>query len=182
MSRKYKILDQQQAYFVSFAVIHWIDVFTRQTYNDILVKSLRYCQREKGLILYAWCIMPSHVHLIIGTRKEPMQNILRDFKSFTSRSIRNEIQNHPKESRREWMTRMMTFAGLNNGNNKDWQFWQQNNHPIELSYNSIIDQKLKYLHYNPVSAGYVESPEYWLYSSAKDYYGKKGLLDVELIY
>ncbi len=80
------------------------------------------------------------------------------------------------------MIRMMTMADLNNGNNRDWQFWQQNNHPIELSTNKIIDQKLEYLHYNPVVAGYVESPEHWLYSSAKDYYGKKRLLEVELIY
>jgi len=182
MSRKYKFLNQQQAYFVSFAVVQWIDVFTRKIYSDILVESLRYCQNEKGLILYAWCIMPSHVHLIIGTKKEPMQNILRDFKSFTSRSIRKEIIKHPKESRREWMIHMMKKAGMENGNNKDWQLWQQNNHPIELSSNSIVDQKLEYLHYNPVSAGYIESPEQWLYSSAKDYYGRKGLLDVELVY
>lgn len=182
MSRKYKFLDQKQAYFVSFAVINWIDVFTRKTYNDILVDSLSYCQRQKGLILYAWCIMPSHVHLIIGTRKDPMQNILRDFKSFTSRTIRKEIIKHPKESRRKWMLSMMTNAGINNGNNKDWQFQQQNNHPIELSSNLIIDQKLEYLHFNPVVAGYVESPEQWLFSSAKDYYGQKGLLDIELIY
>lgn len=182
MSRKYKFFDQQQAYFVSFAVIYWIDVFTRKRYNDILVESLIFCQKEKGLILYAWCIMPSHIHLIIGTRKEPMQNILRDFKSYTSRSIQKEIKMHPKESRKKWMVQMMMNAGMNNGNNKDWQFWQQSNHPIELSSNSIIDQKLEYLHYNPVSAGYVESPEHWLYSSAKDYYGRKGLLDVELVY
>ena len=175
-------MNQQQAYFVSFAVVHWIDVFTRKKYSDTLVESLCYCQKEKGLIIYAWCIMPSHVHLIIGTKKEPMQSILRDFKSFTSRSIRKEIVKHPKESRREWMTQMMKKAGMENRKNKDWQFWQQNNHPIELCSNSIVDQKLEYLHYNPVSAGYIESPEQWVYSSAKDYYGRKGLLDVELVY
>ena len=126
--------------------------------------------------------MPSHVHLIIGTRKEPMQNILRDFKSFTSRTIRKEIEKHPKESRREWIIDMMMNTGINNGNNKDWQFWQQNNHPIELSSNPMIDQKLEYLDFNPIVAGYVESPEHWLYSSGKDYYGMKGLLEVELVY
>lgn len=120
MSRKYKFLDQQQAYFVSFTVVYWIDVFTRKKYSDTMVESLRYCQKEKGLILYAWCIMPSHVHLIIGTRKDPMQNILRDLKSFTSRTIRKEIQSHPKESRKEWISSMMISAGLGNGNNKDW--------------------------------------------------------------
>jgi hypothetical protein len=114
-----------------------------------------------------------------------MQNILRDLRAsllvlFGKKS--KVIQSNPKESRKEWMMEMMIKTGLNNGNNKDWQFWQQNNHPIELSSNKIIDQKLEYLYYNPVVAGYVESPEDWLYSSAKDYYGNQGLLEVELIY
>jgi len=110
------------------------------------------------------------------------KNQCRIFSEILSRSIHKELQSHSKESRREWVIRMMMNAGINNGNNKDWQFWQQNNHPIELSYPSIINQKLDYLHYNPVEASYVESPEHWLYSSGKDYYGKKGLLVVELVY
>ena len=101
MSRKYKFLDQEKPYFVSFAVVHWIDLFIRNEYKDILLDSLSFCQREKGLIVYAWCIMTSHVHLIIGTRKNPMQDILRDFKGFTSRKLRLAIEDNPTESRRE---------------------------------------------------------------------------------
>ncbi|MEQ9426097.1 MAG: transposase, partial [Cyclobacteriaceae bacterium] len=67
MSIKYKIRDQTKLHFVTFAVVHWIDVFSRKSYRDIVVDSLRYCQKEKGLELYAWCIMSNHVHLIIGT-------------------------------------------------------------------------------------------------------------------
>jgi len=103
MSRKYKFLDQEQAYFVSFATVHWIDVFTRSTYCDLVVESLKFCQKEKGLIVYAWCIMPSHVHLIMGTNSKPMQDILRDLKSYTSRVIKEEVTTYPKESRREWL-------------------------------------------------------------------------------
>tara|TARA_B100001113_G_scaffold289632_1_gene245588 strand:+ start:146 stop:463 length:318 start_codon:yes stop_codon:yes gene_type:complete len=83
MSRKYKFLDQQQSYCVSFATVHWIDLFTKKTYCDRIVESLEYCIREKDLVLYAWCVMPSHVHVIIGTRGKPMQDILRDLKSYT---------------------------------------------------------------------------------------------------
>jgi len=178
MSRKYKFLDQRQAYFVSFATVHWIDVFTRNIYCDRVVESLKFCQKEKGLIVYAWCIMPSHVHLIMGTKSTPMQDILRDLKSYTSRVIKEEIMSYPKESRREWLVWMFERAGLKNNNNKNWQLWQQHNHPIELSANKVFDQKLEYLHYNPVAAGYVESPEHWLYSSARDYYGLPGKLEV----
>ncbi len=180
MSRKYKFLDQQQAYFVSFATVHWIDLFTRKMYCDRLVESIKYCQKEKDLILYAWCIMPSHVHLIMGTRGMPMQDILRDLKSYTSRIIKEDIHKNAYESRKEWLQWMFSKAGKRNGNNYNWQLWQQNNHPIELSTKEMIDQKLEYLHYNPVSAGYVESPEHWMYSSARTYYGKQGLIEIEL--
>ena len=111
-----------------------------------------------------------------------MQDILRDLKSYTSRVLREDIANNAHESRREWLLWMFERAGRKNGNNKDWQLWQQHNHPIELSSNKIIDQKLGYLHYNPVAAGYVESPEHWMYSSARNYYGKQGLIEVELCY
>ncbi|MGI9543891.1 MAG: transposase [Cyclobacteriaceae bacterium] len=80
MSRNYKILDQEQLYFVSFATVNWIDVFTRVEYKEMVVDSLKYCIANKGLELYAWCIMSNHVHLIIGSNKEKMQNILRDLK------------------------------------------------------------------------------------------------------
>lgn len=178
MSRKYKFRDQSKLYFVSFATVHWIDVFVRPEYSEILLESLRYCQKEKGLEIYAWCIMPSHVHLIIGTTGKPMQGILRDFKSHTSHSLREAITNHPTESRKEWILWMMERAGKKNGNNNDWQFWQQHNHPIELSSNEMMDQRLSYLHMNPVVAGFVSQAAHWKYSSAIDYTTGEGLLDI----
>ena len=122
--------------------------------------------------------MPSHVHLIIGTKNKPMQTILRDFKSFTSRKLREEIRKHPQESRKEWITQMMIKSGRQNCNNDDWQLWQQHNHPIELNTNEMLDQKLQYLHMNPVVSGFVTDPEYWKFSSAIDYSGGKGLLEI----
>jgi REP element-mobilizing transposase RayT len=120
MSRKYKIWDQSCPYFISFAVVHWIDLFVWPSYRNLLVKSLRYCKKEKGLIIYGWCLMPSHMHMIIGTKRNPMENILRDFKSYTSGQLKKAIQSNPEESRREWMLRMMKRAGLKNSNNNDW--------------------------------------------------------------
>ena len=88
MSGKYKIRDQSRLYFVTFAVIEWIDVFTRQEYRDLLLDSLRYCQKEKGLEIYAWCIMSNHIHLIVGKEKESkIEEIVLDFKKFTSVKI-----------------------------------------------------------------------------------------------
>lgn len=181
MSRKYKFHNQDQLYFVSYAVVDWIDVFIRNEYKDILLTSLKYCQKHKGLEIYAWCIMTSHVHLIIGSKGEPMQDILQGHKSVTSRTLKKAIQENPTESRKEWVLWQMERAGKKNSNNQDWQFWQQHNQPIELSTYKIMDQKLDYIHNNPVVAGFVDRPEDYLYSSARDYCGEKGLLDVILI-
>ena len=192
MSRKYKFHNNQQIYFVSFAVVGWIDLFIRNEYKDELVKSLDYCIKLKDLELYAWVIMTSHVHLIIGSRGKPLSDIMRDLKRHTSERLHILIKNNTKESRKEClpaealaqagMLELMEQAGNENSNNSGFQLWQQHNHPIELPTPQIVHQKLDYLHLNPVAAGFVEKPEDWLYSSAKDYYtGKKGMLDIILI-
>jgi REP element-mobilizing transposase RayT len=181
MSRNYKIHNQERLYFVTFSVIRWIDVFTRREYKDILVESFKYCIANKGLELYAWVIMSNHVHLIIGTKDKPMQDILRDIKRYTSKALTKAIGENGQESRREWMLWFFEREGKANPNNEKYQFWQQGNHPIELWSNDGIDQKLDYIHNNPVEAGWVEEPEHYLYSSARDYAGNKGLIDILLL-
>ncbi|RWY55451.1 REP-associated tyrosine transposase [Mucilaginibacter gilvus] len=178
MSSNYKFRDQECLYFITFSVVRWIDVFTRREYKDILVESLKFCTKNKGLELYAWVIMSNHVHLIIGTKGEPMQNILRDIKRHTSKQLTKAIADNHQESRRDWLLWFFEREGRLNPNNETYQFWQQGNHPIELWSNYVIDQKLDYLHNNPVVAGWVDEPEHYLYSSARDYAGGKGLIDI----
>jgi REP element-mobilizing transposase RayT len=184
MSRKYKIHDQERAYFVTFTVIHWIDFFIRNEYRQIFIDSVKYCQAQKGLEVFAWCIMTSHIHMIIKTDgRNRLQDIIRDLKSFTSRSARKALENwsHIDESRREWLLHMMYRAGKYNSNNNDYQFWQQHNNPIELNTNELMDRTLEYIHMNPVKAGFVDAPESWVFSSARDYYlGVKG--PIELVF
>lgn len=182
MSRAYKIHNPDGIYFISFATVGWIDVFTRRVYKDILVDSLHFCQQEKGLILYAWCIMSSHVHLIVSAKEgNDLAGIIRDMKKYTSNQLIKAIQEHSEESRKEWMLAIFKKAGNDNSNNKIFQFWRQDNRPIEIYSNAVIDQKLDYLHNNPVKEGVVENAEDYLYSSARDYAGEKGLLDIELL-
>ena len=152
-------------YFVTFATVRWIDVFVRPEYVQILLDSLAYCQRQKGLILHAWCIMPSHIHLIMSTEQDAMQGILRDFKSYTARVLLEAIATHPAESRREWLLWMFERASAKERH----QFWQHDNHPIELVTQPFLDQKLTYVHENPVAAGFVEQGHYWHWSSARNY-------------
>jgi putative transposase len=183
MSRAHKFRNQDKAYFVSFATIHWVDVFIRREYKEVILDSLKYCMEHKGLELYAWCIMSSHLHLIIGTSGAKMEDIMRDMKRHTSKTLLDAIKNNPTESRREWMMWMFERAGKRNPNNEKYQFWQQHNKPIELSNPEMTRQKLDYLHENPVEAGFVEHPWEYLYSSARDYQTEtKGLLDVMFLY
>lgn len=181
MSRKYKFHNPEGMYFISYAVAKWIDVFTRIEYEDILLDSWQYCQKNKGLEIYAWCIVTNHVHMIISSSKNKLEDIIRDMKSYTSTCLKNAIDENIQESRKEWMLNIMIQEGCTNSNNKGFQFWQQHNHPIELDNNQIMDQKLDYINMNPVRAGFVENPEDYLYSSTRDYAGQKGLIEVKII-
>jgi REP element-mobilizing transposase RayT len=181
MSKKYKFRDSSKLCFVSFSVTNWIDLFIRNEYREILLESIRYCQREKEMEVYGWCIMTSHVHLIIGSKGNPLSNIMRDMKRHTSEELHKAIQNNRTESRREWMLWMMARAAKKTSNRARFQLWQPESHPIELSTEKMAHQKLDYMHYNPVEAGFVNNAEDWQYSSAIDYNGGKGLLEILLI-
>ena len=116
--------------------------------------------------------MTNHLHLIVRAKEGYLlPDILRDFKKFTSKSLLRAISENPQESRKEWLLRGFTTKS-------GYQFWQVGSHPIELWSNGVIDEKLNYIHQNPVSSGFVFRAEDYLYSSAIDYAGETGLVDV----
>ena len=132
MSRKYKFLNKEGLYFVSFATVNWIDVFTRPVYNEVITESLTYCKNNLGMEIYCWCIMPSHIHLIYRARDNNPEVILGRFKEFTAKKLVKEIEGNFQESRREWMLSMFKKAAANSSNVTSYQFWQHHNKPIEL--------------------------------------------------
>ena len=94
---------------------------------QIILDSWKFCQEKKGLEIYDWCIMPSHVHMIIGSNKNKLEDIVRDMKSFTSTALRKSISENIQESRKEWIIWIacpdlsgMERAGKKNGNNNGW--------------------------------------------------------------
>ena len=170
MSRKFRIRDQEAVYFVTFTVVNWLDVFIRVEYRDFFMDSVRYCQQHKGLEVYAYCVMSSHVHMIVARHGEQnLEDVIRDMKKFTSSRIIEAINNNSQESRREYLLWFFDKAGASNSNNKHYQFWQQHSHPIELNTNEKLDQRVNYIHNNPVEAGLVRYREEYLYSSAGNY-------------
>ena len=161
--------------------MQWIDVFTRSDYVNIVIDSLAYCQKEKGLLVHAYCIMTNHLHLIISSPSHNLSDIIRDFKKFTSAKILKAIEENKKESRRNWMLWIFKKARENNERNNNYQFWRQDNHPIECSTADILKTRMNYLHENPVRAGLVWRAEDYRYSSAVNYYTMgKGLLQVNI--
>ena len=114
----HKIVNQNGLHFLTMTVVGWLDVFTRQQYRDIVIDSLKYAQKEKGLVVNAYVIMSNHLHLI-GYAKEGYQlsNILRDVKKHTAKQIIKDITQNTKESRAEWMLRLFKYYAKNNKNN-----------------------------------------------------------------
>jgi REP element-mobilizing transposase RayT len=122
MSSKYKFKDQEKIYFVTFTVVYWIDVFIRTEYKDILLDAVRFNQVNKGLEVYAWCLMTSHMHMILGTQGEKLERIMQGVKSVSSRKIGEAINQNRQESRKGWMLGMFKNAGELNKHNGQYQF------------------------------------------------------------
>ncbi len=180
MSSKYKVGEEAIAHFVTFSIVGWVDVFSRECYKEIVIKSLQYCQEHKGLKLHAWVIMTNHVHLIVSSDTNKIENLVRDIKKYSSKQIIAAIQESKTESRKEWMLNLFSYAGKNNANNTNFQFWKQDYHPIELNSATKTKERLDYLHENPVKSGLVWEPWHYKYSSAIDYYtNEHGLLKIE---
>ena len=171
-----------ELYFTTDTVIDWVDIFTRPCYKHLVIESLSYCQKEKGLIIYAWVLMSNHLHMIVGTSgKSPLFDIIRDYKKYTSKAIIRELQENIQESRKKWMLNLFEFAGRQDKKNKNYKFWQEGNDAQFIYSTDYLNQKLNYIHENPVIAEIVSVPEEYLYSSAIDYSGGKGLLNITLI-
>ncbi|MFZ4705243.1 MAG: REP-associated tyrosine transposase [Bacteroidales bacterium] len=177
MPTGYQIKDQSAAYYVTFQVVYWIDLFTRPAYRDIVLESLRYCQKEKELELFAWVIMSNHVHLLARSSKNDLSGTIRDFKKYTSKAFIELISNSG-ESRKEWMLRLFAHAAKRQNKAGDYQVWTHENHAVEVYGNSFIQTKVEYIHNNPVRAGIVNKAEDYKYSSACTYADLEGLLDI----
>ena len=179
MGLKNKI-DTDHAYFLTITVVDWIDIFTRPVYKHIIIDSLLHCINNKGLQINAWVLMSNHIHLVASaTESNSLSDILRDMKKYTSKKIVETIAEIP-ESRRDWLLYRFDFAGKYDVKIKNYKFWQEGNEAKEIQTFPFLQQKIDYIHHNPVRAELVAEPHHYLYSSAIDYSGGKGLLPVVL--
>ncbi|MFZ1687187.1 MAG: transposase [Flavobacteriales bacterium] len=166
MSETRKANVEGAAYFITLTVEGWVDAFTRKELVEELVTNIQYCQEHKGLEVYAYVIMPSHVHMIVRRENGLVSEWLRDFKSWTAKRLFELVSTNPQESRREWLTELLQRWAFGKSQHTDFVLWKTDSHPIELWSKAATEQKIAYIHNNPVEARIVSEAHHYLLSSA----------------
>lgn len=177
----YKIRDQFGLFFMTFTVVDWIDLFSRQLYRDILIKNMKHCRLDKNLSIGAYVIMTNHMHVIWQSKSGKLSDTIRDYKSFCTKEIVKAIQKE-KESRKDWLLRSFEYHAGSTNQNKDYKIWTSDNHPEQIFGEDFMRTKLDYIHDNPVRAVWVEKPEDYLYSSASNYVMDKGIMEIDYLF
>jgi REP element-mobilizing transposase RayT len=181
MSTKYKAKTTEEAYFITITTVGWIDVFTRLNQKNNIINALQYCKENKGLEIYAYCLMSSHLHILCkATEGFILSDVIRDFKKFTSKKIVQTINDEP-ESRREWLLAYFQKACEHLKRNQQFKVWQDGYHAEIVETNWFIKQKVNYIHNNPVKDKIETFPEDYYFSSARNYAGLENDLEVILL-
>ncbi len=168
---RYKITAPQQAHFVTLTVLHWIPVFTRPKTVEILLDSLRFLAKD-GLKIHAWVALENHCHFILQSNE--LDRDIARLKSWTAKKL---IQYLAEQNVRQVLDQLAFYKKAHK-HDRAYQFWQEGVHPELIQGEEMMRQKIDYIHQNPVKRGYVDKAEYWRYSSARDYLGQQGLLEV----
>ena len=152
MSEKYKIRDQNKLHFLTFTVKDWIDIFIDDNYKMIIIKSLNFCQQNKGMEIFGYCIMSTHIHIIARVKENyRLSDCIRDFKKYTSKAIIKHICQKDKSGGMALIDNFRNKRAAKSGKDR-YTFWKEGNHPVEITSNKFFDQKLEYIHNNPVKA------------------------------
>jgi REP element-mobilizing transposase RayT len=159
-------------YFMTCTVVGWLSVFTRPEAVEIVLDSLRFLQRERELKLFGYVIMENHLHMVASAPE--LSKVIKDFKSFTARQLIDLLEARSAET----ILRQLRTQKLPHKRESTYQFWQEGSHTQQIQNEEMMRQKLDYIHYNPVKRGYVDEPEHWRYSSARNYAGRNGLIEV----
>ncbi len=175
MSRdRYKITTVDLPHFLTCTVVNWISIFTRPEAAEIIFSSMRYMQQIGQLRLYGYVLMENHVHMISSA--DDLSKRISTFKSYTARCIIDLLKERGEKS----VLEQLSHAKLPHKRDRDYQFWQEGIHPILIQNEAMMRQKLEYMHGNPIRRGYVDEPAAWRYSSARNYSGLAGVLEVTL--
>jgi REP element-mobilizing transposase RayT len=157
-------------YFCTVTILDWLPVLIEQRYIDPIIESLRFCRERKGLALFAYVVMPNHLHMIAGTDGD-LHALMRDFKRFTTRTVHDRLKQDGRTTLLNWLADATQRARQQRD---ELGLWKAGFHPQAISSRPVFEQKLRYLHENPMPKGLVARPEDWRYSSAAFYAGREG--------
>ena len=180
MPYAYQIHKQDATYFLTPTVVEWADALMRHEHKNIVCNSLNHCVKHKGLEIFSYVIMSSHIHMIARAKNGDLSNVIRDFKKFTSSALIKEFESG-RESRKEWLLEIFRKGGAKQSKKSNHQLWQYNNHAEEVYSPKFTLSKIMYIHMNPVEAGLVSRAEDYIYSSAIDYAGGVGPVKVSVL-
>lgn len=169
---RYRFGDGHFPHFLTQTVVAWLPVFSRPDLVEIVLDSWRFLQRERGIVILSWVIMENHLHWIAAG--PDLSKRVGESKSFTATSIIKRLQRMGAQT----LLQELSYFKLRHKTDQVHQVWQESSHPQVIETEAVMWQKLEYIHNNPLRRGYVDKPEHWRYSSARDYAGQKGLLDV----
>ena len=151
-----------EVYFWTATINKWIQLLAPTHRKQIIIDSLKFLSQSRFITVYAFVIMPNHVHLIWRQNKKNGGEMpYASFLKFTSRLFLNELKADP-----EFLSRFEIKAA-----NKQYNFWQRDSHAFQLITKKMTDQKLKYIHDNPLSGKWelCEYSEQYYFSSASFY-------------
>ena len=170
---RYRVLEQDAPHFVTLTVLNWIPLFTRPATVEILFEALRWRQQERGWSLFGYVVLENHCHLVLQAPGLAKQ--LAEFKSYTARQLIDYLEAHGVQR----ILDQLVWFKKRHKSDREHQLWEEGSHPQLVGSDEIMQQKLDYMHNNPVKRGYVDRPEHWRYSSARNYLGQPGLLGVD---
>lgn len=169
---RYKIYENYYPYFITSSCIDGISLFADTELATILLDSIDFLQKDREVTLYSYVIMHNHFHLIaIG---KMLSDDVRNLKAYTAKRIIESLEARGRSYLRS------EIKGANKRNRWEYQVWQEGFHPKQLFTSDIMTQKIEHIHNNPLKCGFVDVPEHWRYSSARNYAGVEGLIPVTI--
>ena len=166
--------DTAHLFFITASIIGWKHLFTTEVYAEIPLNSLAWLQQQKRILLFAFVIMPSHLHAILKPESYPIGEILQQFGSFTAHEILIKL-------REQNQTELLhLFEKEKRDQRHEHSIWQDIQAKNIYSMN-FLQQKLEYIHQNPVSKDWKLAKDRadYLYSSAGYYdYGRKPIIEI----
>ena len=173
-SRTYKIYEEQYPYFITCNLRFGLPLFSNPSAVAVMLENLQFLQDERQIRLIAYVIMGNHFHAIL--HGSDLTNKIGQFKSYSARRIIDlfRLNQHTR-----WLKRLKSLKPSHKSDS-EFQLWEGGFHPKQIIGDQMMNQKINYIHQNPVKRGYVDAPEHWRYSSARNYAGSEGLISVDL--